>query len=337
MTDASDDQPPEQEAEPPDEVPPNSPDGAGSDSPDDAPAARDAPSHEDRERLTAEGVEEKYDFENFGPDDMAEMSYQEWNAAFDHDSWITGEELLDRLEADLKSRVADRDVFAVVERVEQDTAEQSSASNRTQSDEGEPRLVAYSDEGYAVVYPDGTVEGSGTVLRDVKPSIALASMESYEVPEMPEGEVLPDPAEVPEGTGQLGNKLMQVIGAVHVLAAVALLLSGPLFGVNGQTYVIAIVAGVGFLVFGVLVFLLVANARLSDRFRAEEYRNRLRAVGMADDERPEFLPGGRDAGGDDATGAEADRESEGRPDDGSERHNGGPSGTEVSSASEGGT
>jgi len=305
MTDASDERPPEQAGDPPDGADAKPP--AGSD-------------ERERERPTADAVEEKYNFEDFGPQDMAEMSYEEWNAAFDHDSWITGEALFDRLEADLKSRVADRDVFAVVERVEQDTAEQSSASNRTQSDDGEPRLVAYSDEGYAVVYPDGTVEGSGTVLRDVKPSVALASMESYDVPDVPEGEVLPDPAEVPEGTGQLGNKLMQVIAAVHVLAGIGLFVAWIALGLP----IVASVAALGFLVFGVLMFLLVANARLSDRFRAEEYRNRLRAVGM-DDERPEFLPGGDDAVSENNDTVEDSEE------DGSQ------AGTEVSSASDAGT
>ncbi|WP_210424892.1 DUF7319 domain-containing protein [Halorussus halobius] len=245
---------------------------------------------EDRDRPTPEEVEERYDFEDFGPGDMAEMSYEEWEAAFDHDAWITGDRLLDRVEADLANRVADRDVFAVLERVERD---------------GEGRLLAYSDEGYAVVSPDGTVEGSGTVLRDVKPSVALASMESYEVPDPPEGDVLPDPAEVPEGSGELGNRLLQVIGAVHVLAGVVLLLSWFLFDISGQTVVIAIVAGLGFLLFGGFVFLLVANARLSDRFRSEEYRNRLRAVGLDGDERPEFLPSegepGAESSGDDVT------------------------------------
>jgi hypothetical protein len=33
----------------------------------------------------------------------------------------------------------------------------------------------------------------------------------------------------------------------------------------------------------------VANARLSDKFRAEEFRNRLRAVGLEDGDRPDFL------------------------------------------------
>ncbi len=239
---------------------------------DDGAATRQRPTDAERDRLTPEEIDEKYDFEDFGPQDMAEMTYEEWEAAFDHDSWITGRDLLDRVEADLKSRVADRDVFAVVERIER---------------EGEPQLLAYSDEGYAVVYPDGTVEGSGTVLRDVKPSVALASMESYDVPEMPEGEVLPDPAEVPEGSGQLGNQLMQIIAAVHVLAGVGLFVAWIAVGLP----IVAAVAALGFFLFGVFVFLLVANARLSDRFRAEEYRNRLRAVGLEDDERPDFLPG----------------------------------------------
>jgi hypothetical protein len=225
---------------------------------------------DDRAELR-EAVEQKYDFEEFGPRDMAEMSYEEWEAAFDHDSWITGERLLDRVAADIENRVARRDVFAVTERIKRD---------------GESQLLAYSDEGYAVVYPDGTVEGRGTVLRDVKPSIALASMESYEVPDPPEGGALPVPAEVPEGSGELGNRLMQAIAAAHVLAGVALLVAWiPL-----SLPLVAGVAGFGFLLFGGFVFLLVANARLSDRFRSEEYRNRLRAVGVEDGDRPAFLP-----------------------------------------------
>jgi hypothetical protein len=251
---------------------PTNADEGGPSNGDDEAATRQRPTDAERDRLTPEEIEAKYDFEDFGPQDMAEMTYEEWEAAFDHDSWITGRDLLDRVEADLKSRVADRDVFAVIERIKR---------------EGEPQLLAYSDEGYAVVYPDGTVEGSGTVLRDVKPSVALASMESYDVPEMPEGEVLPDPAEVPEGSGQLGNQLMQIIAAAHVLAGVGLFVAWIAVGLP----IVAAVAALGFFVFGVFVFLLVANARLSDRFRAEEYRNRLRAVGLEDDERPDFLPG----------------------------------------------
>jgi len=225
-------------------------------------------------------VEETYDFENFGPADMAEMTPEEWEAAFDPETWITGEELLDRVEADLKQRVLDRDVFARVERF------------------GDV-VVAYTGDEYAAVYPDGSVEGVGTVLRDVEPTVALCSMESYDVPEMPHGPVLPEPREVPESGGSLGNTILQVVGGVQVVAGLALVVGYVLYltGVftqpqtsgRGINLVVILVAGVGFLLVGLFMFLVVANARLSDRFRSEEYRDRLRSVGLADGERPAFL------------------------------------------------
>lgn len=236
-------------------------------------------------------VEEKYDFENFGPNDMAEMTAEEWDAVFDLDTWITGTELLDRLEADLKQRVLDRDVFARIERFEEPE-----------------RLVAYSDEGYAVVHGDGTVEGNGTVLRDVKPSVALASMEEYEPPAMPEGEALPRPMDVPDGGGDLGHQVLQVVAAVQLLMGVGLILS-PVVADLGQSWLVAVAAGIGFVIIGVLLFVVVANARLSDKFRSEEYRNRLRAVGLDSDERPAFLDeleaDGRLASGEDETTEDA--------------------------------
>jgi len=249
------------------------------------PADEDGKSREEpesREELRRE-VEQKYDFDDFGPEDMAEMSLEEWEVAFDPDSWITGDRLLDRVEADLKHRIAVRDVFAVTERVIRD---------------GESQLLAYSDEGYAVVYPDGTVEGSGTVLRDVKPTVALASMEEYDVPDAPDEDALPDPDEVPEGSGGLGNRLMEIIAGIHVLAGIGMLLAWILVWLGWldvpqevqQSSALLAVVGGGFLVFGLFVFLLVANARLSDRFRSEEYRDRLRAAGVESGERPEFLP-----------------------------------------------
>ena len=224
-------------------------------------------------------VEEKYDFENFGPDEMAEMSYEEWDAAFDPETWVVGEDLLDRVEQDLKARVASRDVFAVIERVEY---------------EGEETLLAYSDEGYALVFPDGSVDGFGTVLRDVKPTVALCSMDDYEPPDSPGQAALPDPDDVTEGGGQLGNNMLQLVAGTLVLAALtlfgaALLSSDPGGGgsiARGVMVVMSFVFGLA----GVALFLTVANARLSDRFRAEEYRDRLRAVGLDDGERPEFLP-----------------------------------------------
>ncbi|WP_135533296.1 DUF7319 domain-containing protein [Halostella pelagica] len=219
-----------------------------------------------------EQVEERYDFDDFGPQDMAEMSPEEWDAAFDDDTWITGRDLLDRVEADLASQIADRQVFAVLERRQQD---------------GEQRLLAYSDDGYALVYPDGTVEGFGTVLRDVKPTIALCSMESYTPPEPPEGGVsLPDPESVAEGSGELGNLMLQLIAVIQLLAGLVLIGAWLFADITG----LAVIAAAGFLFFSLVLFTTVANARLSDRFRAEEYRDRLRAVGLESGEYPDFLP-----------------------------------------------
>ncbi len=243
-----------------------------------------------------ERVEEEYDFDDFGPADMAEMSPEEWEAAFDADTWITGDELIDRVRGELEAAIAGRTVFAVVEEVERD---------------GQRCLLAYSDEDYALVAPDGTVEGFGTLLRDVKPIVALCSMEGYEPDTAPEAAMLPDPDEVPEGSGEFGNLMLQIVAAVQALAGLALVgaavvgdpvLSSVTPGENiGR--VLMIVLGLGFVAVALLLFTTVANARLSDRFRAEQYRERLRATGLEDGERPEFLPlsnpedGGEDGGG----------------------------------------
>ena len=248
-------------------------------------AASTAP--EDVRALRRE-VEAKYDFDDFGPADMAEMSVEEWEAVFDPETWITGTALLDRVEADLKAKVETRDVFAIVERVD---------------DDGD-RVLAYSDEGYALVFPDGTVEGEGTVLRDVKPVVALCSMEDYDVPAMPEGDdLLPDPDDVPEGTGELGNVLVQAVGVVQLLAGIFLLVSPLLFDLGGRgSVLLTTVLGLIFLGIGLFLLVLVANARLSDRFRAEEYRQRLRAMDVGGDGRPDFVPvGDRDGDDGDAT------------------------------------
>lgn len=242
---------------------------------DEVRSAADGDDRSDEELSTAElreRVEERYDFDDFGPADMAQMSPAEWDAVFDPESWITGERLLDRVEAELKSRVVDREVFARVERL------------------ADPdRVVAYSEQGYAVVYADGSLEGEGTVVRDVKPTVALCSMEEYDPPEMPDGDLLPDPMDVPEGTGELGNLMIQLVAGAQVLAGLGLLASIAVID-YGPSVVFPVIGGLGFLGIGGFLFLTVANARLSDRFRAEEYRNRLRAVGLEDGERPDFLP-----------------------------------------------
>jgi hypothetical protein len=279
----------------------------GDDAEAESPAAADASAdgeETDLESLRAQ-VEEKYDFENFGPREMREMSAEEWEAAFDADTWITGERLLDRVERDLHQRVADRDVFARIER------------------DGD-RVLAYSDTGYAVVEADGTVEGQGTVLRDVEPTVALASMESYDVPADPPDTGLPEPQEVPEGSGSLGNNVLQAVAAFQVLAGVVLMgawllvslrvVAPPGGSVRALNVIAMLVMGIVFLAVGLLLFTVVANARLSDRFRAEEYRNRLRAIDLEPGERPDFLPdedGDGASGGDDALPGDERAESDG--------------------------
>lgn len=253
---------------------------AASDSASDAAADADAdagaagessPESDDLDALRKR-VEETYDFDDFGPTDMAEMSLEEWEAAFDPDTWIVGEELLDRVEHELKARVAIREIFAIVERA---------------TDAEKDRVVAYSDEGYAIVYADGSVEGEGTVLRDVKPTVALCSMESYELMPAPEDVTLPEPQDVVEGSGEFGNLMLQIVAGVQMLVGVGLLVAW--LALPSLSTVVAPIAAIGFLVIGFFLFVVVANARLSDRFRTEEFRNRLRALDAAGDERLETL------------------------------------------------
>lgn len=258
----------------PDQKAAQAPDEPDSESARSVPAEGDRPGDPDnpddldklRERVDAE-----YDFDDFGPSDMARMSAEEWDAAFDPESWITGDRLLDRTEAELKSRIARREVFGVLERVRADDEE---------------RLLVYSDEGYAIVRPTGAVDGRGTVLRDIEPIVALASMESYDVPEPPDDWSLPHPDTVPEGSGEFGNLMIQVIAAVQVLAGGVLIVASLVTDLNT---IVAPAMGVVFLLIGLFLFVTVANARLSDRFRSEEYRKRLRALREAK-ERPDFVP-----------------------------------------------
>jgi len=259
-----------------DDAPPageDDPAGARPEEPEEPDLAADADDEGASREELRERVESEYDFDDFGPADMTEMSAEEWAVAFDDESWITGEQLLDRVEADLRSRVADREVFAVVERTTTDP----------------PRVVAYSDEGYAVVDEDGSVEGRGTVLRDVKPTVALASMPDYDVPDPPDDAGLPAPEEVPDAGGELGNRVLQTLAGTMLLAGL-ILLASPLVADMGDATVIALAVGLGFLVTAGFLGLVVANARLSARFRSEQYRERLREAGVAEGDRPAFVP-----------------------------------------------
>jgi len=266
MSDSSEDQPAEpagREADSPSSEPPA--DGPASST------ETDATETDDLDALRRE-VENKYDFENFRPADMAEMSADEWEAVFDADTWITGPELLERVEAEIKNRIARRDIFGVIER---------------ETVDGTDRLLVYSDEGYATVSADGSVRGEGGVLRDVEPVVAMCSMEEYEVTAPPENYQLPAPEAVPEQSGELGNLMLQIIAGMQLLGGLGLMAAG-LF-TDLEPLVPLVIGGLFFIV-GFVLFTLVANARLSDRFRAEQYRERLRAVEAGGFERPD-LPG----------------------------------------------
>lgn len=254
--------------------------GAGSGPADATAGGEEAVEERSTEELRA-AVERRYDFEDFDEAAMAEMSVEEWEAVFDHDSWLTGEELLDRVEQELRANVQRRAVFAVVERVAEGEGE-------------DDRVVAYSDEGYVIVRPDGTVQGTGTVLRDVEPMVALCSMEDYEVPDIEDGVGLPHPDTVESGSGDLGNRMLQVVAGATVLAGVAFVgvwIASVVGAIDiGFAGAIVVTLGLLFLAIGGFLFMTVANARLSDRMRAEQYRDRLRAVGAGSDDRPDFLP-----------------------------------------------
>jgi hypothetical protein len=88
--------------------------------------------------------------------------------------------------------------------------------------------------------------------------------------------------------------MLQVVAGATTLSGVIFLLvwvAGvvDLIGI-GFGGAIIVTLGLFFLVIGFFLFLTVANARLSDRMRSEQYRDRLRAVGAGSDERPAFLP-----------------------------------------------
>jgi len=79
--------------------------------------------------------------------------------------------------------------------------------------------------------------------------------------------------------------MIQVVAIVQVLAGAALLIASFVIDLNT---IVAPAMGIVFLLIGLLLFVMVANARL-DRFRSEEYRERLRALRQAK-ERPDFVP-----------------------------------------------
>lgn len=210
-------------------------------------------------------------FENFGPAEMRKLSPDEWEEAFDPDSWITGRELIGRVERDLKSRIAFRDLFANV---------------RLLTDN---RLLVYSDNGYAIVKPDGSVTGDGTIYDEVTTSVVLCAMDDYDVPDPPTDWALPKPEAVQERSGELGNIMMQVLAVGLLLAGIVMIVSAAI-GVAGRAPIILVIIGFLFLAGSIVLLVIVANARLSARFRAEEYRDRLRRIHAGTNTVPSFVP-----------------------------------------------
>jgi hypothetical protein len=89
--------------------------------------------------------------------------------------------------------------------------------------------------------------------------------------------------------------MLQVIAGVQLFAGLVMIGGGILavfrvIGGAGTNIEGLFVGGIAFIAISLVLFFTVANARLSDTFRAEEYRDRLRAVGLEDGERPEFVP-----------------------------------------------
>ena len=82
--------------------------------------------------------------------------------------------------------------------------------------------------------------------------------------------------------------MLQAVAAAQLLVGLGLI--GAYILLPGVETIVAPVLGLLFALFALLLFLQVANARLSDTFRAAEYRDRLRAVGVGSGERPEILP-----------------------------------------------
>ncbi|PSQ39127.1 hypothetical protein BRD13_04140 [Halobacteriales archaeon SW_5_70_135] len=82
------------------------PDTGASGDVDDASPSPGGARTDEREAPDPDGVERRYDFEDFGPERTREMSPTDWEAAFDPDAWITGDRLLDRALDELRARVA---------------------------------------------------------------------------------------------------------------------------------------------------------------------------------------------------------------------------------------
>jgi hypothetical protein len=122
------------------------------------------------------------------------------------------------------------------------------------------------------------------------PVVAVCTKEKFKVTEPPANADLPSPKTVKPGSGGLSRRLLLVVGVIRVIAGVVLLVSPVIVRLGPGAGAFTAVIGLIFVGVGVLLGVLVANARLADRFRAAEYRERLEAAGVGSDQRPAFLP-----------------------------------------------
>ncbi len=189
---------------------------------------------------------------------------------------IVGTDLLDRIEADTKDRIRRRNILAMIERI---------------SIEGTGHILIYDDLGYALVEPDGSVSGIGSIRTEIENVVVLCSMSSYDVPELLNGNFLPKISSTYKPANQIGNKLLQTLSFSFFIIGFILLIS-PIF-INfyaSSATILTTISGLGFILTSLFIITLVIHSRLSDRFRSSEYQNRLKNIGIGSNSRPSFIP-----------------------------------------------
>tara|TARA_A100001037_G_scaffold273406_1_gene270315 strand:- start:7136 stop:7771 length:636 start_codon:yes stop_codon:yes gene_type:complete len=188
---------------------------------------------------------------------------------------ITGEELLLRVEADVKDRISRRNIVAVIE---------------TGNIDHQKHLLIYDNIGYALISLDGSVSGMGPIRTETENIVVLCSMTTYEVPEFPTGGFSLDTNNLSNNHDGIGNKLLQILGLSFILIGLFLLFSPLFLTFPPGSGILTTVSALGFIFTGLFLLIVVVHSRLSDRFRSMEYHDRLAKMGIGSDFRPDFLP-----------------------------------------------
>lgn len=189
---------------------------------------------------------------------------------------IVGLDLIDRIEADTKDRIRRRNILAMIERI---------------SIEGIDHILIYDDLGYAIVEPDGSVSGIGSIRAEMENVVVLCSMSNYDVPELIKDNFLPNISSTYKPPNQIGNKLLQILSLSFFIIGCTLLVS-PIF-LNfyaSSATILTTISGFGFILISLFITTMVVHSRLSDRFRSSEYQNRLKNIGIGSNSRPSFIP-----------------------------------------------